>query len=94
MEGEARSRSQALRHLHGGPTEDEHRRQCQGYGVFGSVSVWESETSSPRREAAPAVALSRPQISLTMNTYAYVLPAMQREAADLMDDLLSSGSSA
>lgn len=38
--------------------------------------------------------LGHSQISLTMNTYTHVLPAMQREAADLMDDLLDSKSSA
>jgi integrase len=33
--------------------------------------------------------LGHTDIRLTMNTYAHVMPAMQREAADVMDDILS-----
>ncbi len=36
--------------------------------------------------------LGHSQISLTMNTYSHVMPAMQRDAADLLDALLASGS--
>jgi integrase len=32
--------------------------------------------------------LGHSQISLTMNTYAHVLPALQREAANKMDRML------
>ena len=32
--------------------------------------------------------LGHSQISLTMNTYAHVIPALQREAADSMDEVL------
>ena len=32
--------------------------------------------------------LGHSQINLTMNTYTHVLPAMQREAADLMGEFL------
>ncbi len=35
--------------------------------------------------------LGHSQISLTMNTYAHVMPAMQREAADRMDAFLNAG---
>jgi integrase len=35
--------------------------------------------------------LGHSQISLTMNTYSHVLPALQREAADRMEALLASG---
>jgi integrase len=38
--------------------------------------------------------LGHSQISLTMNTYAHVLPTMQRGAADRMDDLLTGRSTA
>jgi len=34
--------------------------------------------------------LGHSEIGLTMDTYAHVLPALQREAADRMDDLLSA----
>jgi integrase len=33
--------------------------------------------------------LGHSQISLTMNTYAHVLPELRREAADRMNDLLN-----
>ena len=33
--------------------------------------------------------LGHSQISLTMNTYSHVMPAMQRDAADLLDVMLS-----
>jgi len=33
--------------------------------------------------------LGHSQIGITMNTYSHVIPEMQRQAADLMDDLLS-----
>ena len=33
--------------------------------------------------------LGHSQISLTMNTYSHVMPAMQREAADRMDAILT-----
>jgi hypothetical protein len=35
--------------------------------------------------------LDHSQISLTMNTYSHVLPALQREAADLMEAVLALG---
>jgi integrase len=35
-------------------------------------------------------ALGHSQIALTMNTYAHVIPALQREAAEQMNALLSS----
>ena len=35
--------------------------------------------------------LGHSQISLTMNTYSHVLPALQREAADRMEAVLTSG---
>lgn len=35
--------------------------------------------------------LGHSQIALTMDTYSQVMPAMQREAADLMDDILAAG---
>jgi integrase len=38
--------------------------------------------------------LGHSQISLTMNTYAHVLPTMQRDAAYRMDDLLTGRSTA
>ncbi|TVR70917.1 MAG: hypothetical protein EA415_12205 [Sphaerobacteraceae bacterium] len=34
--------------------------------------------------------LGHSQISLTMNTYAHVMPAMQREAADQMHEMLTA----
>jgi hypothetical protein len=37
--------------------------------------------------------LGHSQISLTLNTYAHVLPTLQRDAARLMNDLLSHHSS-
>jgi len=33
--------------------------------------------------------LGHSQISLTMNTYAHVMPVMQRDAADLMNTFLT-----
>jgi integrase len=36
--------------------------------------------------------LGHSQISLTLNTYAHVIPALQQEAADRMDALLGFGS--
>ena len=36
--------------------------------------------------------LSHNQISLTMDTYSHVIPALQREAADRMDALLTTTS--
>lgn len=36
--------------------------------------------------------LGHSQISLTMNTYSHVLPALQREAADRMEAILASAS--
>jgi integrase len=36
--------------------------------------------------------LGHSQISLTMDTYSHVIPALQRDAADRMDALLSNGS--
>ena len=35
--------------------------------------------------------LGHSQISLTMNTYGHVVPALQREAADRMEAVLASG---
>jgi integrase len=35
--------------------------------------------------------LGHSQISLTMNTYTHVVPQLQNQAAELMDDLLSEG---
>ena len=35
--------------------------------------------------------LRHSQMSLTADTYSHVLPAMQREAADRMDEILSGG---
>jgi hypothetical protein len=35
--------------------------------------------------------LGHSQISLTMNTYSHVFPALQREAADRMEALLAGG---
>ncbi len=43
--------------------------------------------------ASPRVVMERlghSQISLTMNTYSHVIPAMQREAAAKLDSLLRS----
>ena len=37
--------------------------------------------------------LGHSQISLTLNTYAHVLPALQRDAADVMGRLLSPDAS-
>ena len=34
--------------------------------------------------------LGHSQISLTLNTYSHVIPALQREAADRMEALLTS----
>ena len=34
--------------------------------------------------------LGHSQISLTMNTYSHVVPALQKEAAGRMDDVLKS----
>jgi len=33
---------------------------------------------------------ARPQISLTMNTYSHVMPAMMRDLADKMDAILKT----
>jgi integrase len=33
--------------------------------------------------------LGHSQIALTMNTYSHVIPALQRDAADRMDDILA-----
>lgn len=44
------------------------------------------------QKVAPRVVmeiLGHSQISLTMNTYSHVMPALEREAADLMDSLIS-----
>jgi integrase len=35
--------------------------------------------------------LGHSQITLTMNTYTHVLPALQREAADRMEAVLAAG---
>lgn len=35
--------------------------------------------------------LGHSQISLTMNTYSHVIPALQRDAADRMEALLARG---
>lgn len=35
--------------------------------------------------------LGQSQITLTMNTYSYVIPSMQREAAPKLDALLRNG---
>jgi integrase len=35
-------------------------------------------------------ALGHPQIALTMNTYSHVIPALEREAAEQMDEVLTS----
>jgi integrase len=37
------------------------------------------------------VVLGHSQISLTMNTYSHVIPALQREAAEQMDGVLATG---
>ena len=36
--------------------------------------------------------LGHSQIALTLNAYSYVIPALGREAADRMDDVLSTPS--
>jgi integrase len=54
---------------------------------------WDRTNDQPIMSAHPRVVmetLGHSQISLTMNTYSHVIPALQREAADRMEAVLAA----